>query len=314
MQSDQLRALAAIVDHGTFEAAARQLHVTASAISQRIKALETQVGQVVVRRTVPCRATEAGEVLLRMARQLQVLEADALAELDLESATSSDLPLSVNADSLATWFRSVLETVAGWGDTVLRLSIEDQGHSSRLLRSGDVIGAITSDPVAVHGCSIEPLGALRYLPVAAPELRERFTKARGPDWDRMPVIRFNSKDDLQQRVLSGHHVHATPPTHLVPSSEGFLAAVQAGLGWGMVPTDQLGDDLETGALVRLAHRDHIDVPLYWQVWRLTSPRIDRVTAAIRAAAVVLRNQVPRNQVPRSQKVVPTSQTAMPRSH
>jgi LysR family transcriptional regulator (chromosome initiation inhibitor) len=71
--------------------------------------------------------------------------------------------------------------------------------------------------------------------------------------------------------------------HLVPSSQGFLAAVAAGLGWGMVPVAQLGE-VPDGALVRLAGREHVDVPLYWQAWRLRSPRIDPIAEAVTAAA------------------------------
>lgn len=284
MQTDQLDALVAIVDHGTFEAAARRLRLTPSAVSQRIKALENRVGHIVVRRTVPCQATAAGEVLLRVARQAQLLEADAMAALRQGTSGPTDLPLAVNADSLATWFRPVLSTVAGWQDTALLLHIEDEGHSARLLRSGDVLGAVTADPVAVHGCTIEPLGSMRYLPASTPQLRDRFSTGRSVDWSAMPVVRFNGKDDLQHRLLAEHGVDASPPTHQVPSSEGFLAAVHAGLGWGLVPVDQLGEDLQTGRLVRLSARRHVDVPLHWQVWRLRSERIERVSEAVRVAA------------------------------
>lgn len=283
MNSEQLRALAAVVDTGSFDAAAAALHITPSAVSQRIKALESGLGRVVVLRSAPCRPTEAGEVLLRAGRQIRLLEDDALAEL-ANSTTTGALRLAVNADSLATWFPAVLRTVAGWPDTVLHLHIEDQGHSSALLREGAVIGAITSDPVAVPGCSVERLGAMRYVPMAAPELRQRFARGRGIDWSAMPMVRFNAKDDLQHRILRAHAGDAAPPIHLVPSSEGFLAAIKAGLGWGAVPLLQLTDELRTAALVRLSSRDAVDVPLYWQVWRLRSPRIDRVSEVIRAAA------------------------------
>ena len=49
----QLRALAAAVDHGSLEAAARALHLTPSAVSQRIKALEQGAGAVLLRRSRP---------------------------------------------------------------------------------------------------------------------------------------------------------------------------------------------------------------------------------------------------------------------
>jgi LysR family transcriptional regulator (chromosome initiation inhibitor) len=288
MRADQLAALVAVVDNGTFEAAARQLMVTPSAVSQRVRALESQVGQVLVVRASPCRTTEAGTVLLRMARQQQLLTSEALAELATGDASLTDLPVAVNADSLATWFTGVIAECATWGDVRLRLYVEDQDHSAALLRSGSVLGAVTSDPVAVQGCAVEPLGTMRYLPVAAPELARRWTRGRRVDWAAMPVVRFGAKDDLQQRLLAAHGVEDTPPTHVIPTSQGFLAAVQAGLGWGAVPEGQLGDDLETGRLVRLGSRDRVDVPLHWQSWRLRSPRVDRVSAAVRRAAASLR--------------------------
>ena len=148
-------ALVAIADHGTFEAAARHLHVTASAVSQRIRALESDVGQVVVRRTTPCRPTPAGEELIRLARQTRLLHdevRDALAHGHLGTV---DLPVAVSADSLATWFRAALADVADWPDVALRLHVEDQAFSADLLRSGDVLAAVTSEPTPVQGCSVE---------------------------------------------------------------------------------------------------------------------------------------------------------------
>lgn len=279
MHTDQLRALLAVVDTGTFEAAARALHVTPSAVSQRIKALEQSMGQVVVRRGQPCEPTAAGEVLVRLARQQHLLEQEARAALD-EDAATTELPVAVNADSLATWFRPILREVATWEGVVLRLHVEDEGHSHELLRAGIVLGAITSNPVPVQGCSVEPIGGMRYLPVTTPELRATYAAGRGVDWERMPVLEFNDHDDLQRGILRRHGVEQDPPTHRVPSSEGFADAVRAGLGWGALPTLQCADDLTRGTLVRLGAREHVDVPLHWQAWRLRSPLVDRLTAAI----------------------------------
>ena len=58
---EQLRALHAAVDEGTFEAAARKLHITPSAVSQRIKGLETSVGRILVQRTKPSGSPIRGE-------------------------------------------------------------------------------------------------------------------------------------------------------------------------------------------------------------------------------------------------------------
>jgi LysR family transcriptional regulator (chromosome initiation inhibitor) len=280
----QLAALVAIADHGTFEAAARHLHVTPSAISQRIRALESEVGRVVVRRTAPCRPTADGEVLLRLARQLQLLQDEVRDALAHGHRGTVDLPVAVNADSLATWFRGVLGEVAGWSDVALRLHVEDQAFSAGLLRSGDVLGAVTSDPVAVQGCSVERIGTLRYVPAAAPGFAERWRRGRGPDWAAMPGVVFNEKDALQHDLLAQRGIEAPPVVHRVPTSADFLEAVRLGLGWGMIPEPQLRPDVRAGLLVPLAARTHLDVALHWQRWRLDSPVLDRLGDAVRRAA------------------------------
>ncbi|MEL4356648.1 MULTISPECIES: LysR family transcriptional regulator ArgP [unclassified Luteococcus] len=282
MNGDWLRTMIAVVDEGSFEAAADDLRISPSAVSQRIKALEARLGQVVVRRTLPCAPTTAGEVLLRMARQVVFLEDETLAELG-RGQGGAVLRMAVNADSLATWFRPVLREAAGWEGLTLRLEVEDQGHSSELLRRGDVIAAVTSDPVPVAGCRTERLGAMRYLPVASPELVARHGGLDGLRWAELPALRYNAKDDLQLDFLRRKGIHDVPPQPQVPGSEAFLAGVLAGLAWGMIPKAQLASHLEDGSLVRLPG-EPADVGLHWQVWRVDSPRIERATAAVRRAA------------------------------
>lgn len=278
----QLEALVAVVELGTFEAAARRLHVTPSAVSQRIRALEGAAGQVLVQRGSPCRATAAGEVLLRLARQVRLLTAEVAREL--ASTTVLDLPVALNADTLATWWQPVLAEVAGWGDVALRLHVEDQAWSADLLRRGEVLAAVTSDPTPVQGCQVERLGALRYTPAATPALAERWRRGRGQDWAAMPVVVFNEKDALQHDVLAAHGVDLPSVVHRVPTSHDFLAAVRAGLGWGTLPEPQLVPEVEAGRLVTLPPRRHADVELYWQRWRLDSPLLERLGDAVHAAA------------------------------
>ncbi|WP_322937224.1 LysR family transcriptional regulator ArgP [Nocardioides bizhenqiangii] len=281
-QPAQLEALVAIADHGSFEAAARALHVTASAISQRIRALETTAGQVLVSRTTPCRPTEAGSAYVRLGRQTRLLYAEARLEVDDADHVVS-LPVAVNADSLATWFRDVLSAAAGWDGVALKVRVEDQAYSAGLLRSGDALAAVTSDPTPVQGCAVEPLGILRYGAAATPGFVERWRRGRSMDWERMPVVVFNEKDALQHDVLAARGV--TPRTvHQVPTSTDFHEAIRRGLGWCLLPEPQLLPDLEAGVLVRLPGRDHVDVPLFWQRWRLDSPALLQLTNAVHHAA------------------------------
>jgi LysR family transcriptional regulator, chromosome initiation inhibitor len=278
----QLDALVAIAEHGSFEAAARELHITPSAVSQRIRALEAMAGQVLVSRGTPCRPTPHGERLVRLGRQTRLLYDEASAALG--AVGTVELPVAVNADSLPIWFRDVLATAAGWDGTAIRLQVEDQAYSQRLLRSGDVLAAVTSDPEAVQGCSVEPLGALRYVTAAAAAFADRWRRGSAPDWAAMPTVVFGAKDDLQLDMLRRHGVPQLPPVvHQVPTSADFLAAVRIGLGWGMLPELQARADLAAGVLVRLSG-DVLDVPLFWQRWRLDSPRLTTLTDAVRGAA------------------------------
>jgi LysR family transcriptional regulator (chromosome initiation inhibitor) len=277
----QLDALVAIADYGSFEAAARRLHITPSAVSQRVRALEAAAGQVLISRGTPCRPTPHGEWLVRLGRQTRLLYDEASQALD--PAAAVELPVAVNADSLAVWFGDVLAAVADWDGTAIRLSVEDQAHSQELLRGGDVLAAVTSDPAAVQGCTAAPLGALRYLPAATAAFARRWRRGQTPDWAAMPVVIFNDKDELQDDLLRRHGLGLPPVAHQVPTSAEFFEAVRVGLGWGMLPEPQARADLAAGRLVRLSP-DQMDVPLYWQRWRLDSPRLTALSDAVRQAA------------------------------
>ncbi|MEV7971604.1 LysR family transcriptional regulator ArgP [Cellulomonas sp. NPDC089187] len=278
MELPQLRTLVAVIEHGSFEAAADALHLTQSAVSQRIRALETSVGQVLIRRARPAGVTEAGQVYLRLARQ--VLSLTEQAQHDAGSATQQTrLSIAVNSDSLGTW---VLPALAPLADRIaFDLHREDEAHSIALLRDGTVMAAITTSGQPVQGCTVHRLGALRYRPMVAPD-RQR---AWFPDGatvhalTRAPVVVFDRKDDLQDAFLRAHGVDPTaPPRHHVPASADFATAVRLGMGWGMLPETETGPDLAPLA-------DHpVDVTLYWQQWSLAARDLDHTGQAIRAAA------------------------------
>ncbi|KOV64227.1 LysR family transcriptional regulator ArgP [Streptomyces sp. MMG1121] len=281
---EQVRTLLAVVDEGTFDAAAAALHVTPSAVSQRVKALEQRTGRVLLQRTKPVRPTESGAVLVRFARQLGRLERDAWGELGLSGAGEpTRVSVAVNADSLATWFLPALTRVAG---LCFELHREDEDHTAALLREGLVMAAVTSLPEPVPGCTVRPLGRMRYLPVAAPRFVERHLAGPLPELlPGAPVVVFDRKDDFQdafvRRLGRGP---ASPLRHYVPTSEGFADAVAAGLGWGMVPQAQAGPLLAEGRLTLLAEDEWADATLYWQQWKLDSPALAALAEAVTTTA------------------------------
>ncbi|GAB3363765.1 LysR family transcriptional regulator ArgP [Modestobacter lapidis] len=286
----QLRALQSTVSEGSLDAAAKSLHVTPSAISQRLRALEAATGRVLLVRSRPVRTTPSGEAMLRLARQVDLLTADTVRELGdpspAEGARPMALPIAVNADSLATWVLPALAPLAG--SCAFDLRREDQQHTSALLRDGTVMAAVTAEPDPVPGCSATRLGSMRYRPMAAAGFAARWFPdgATSAALATAPVVVFDRRDDLQHgwlRTRTGTAVD--PPQHFVPSSADFVAAVRLGLGWGMVPDLQRTPE-DDGHLVALDQAGSVDVVLYWQQWRLRSPTLDRVATALLAAARV----------------------------
>jgi LysR family transcriptional regulator (chromosome initiation inhibitor) len=287
LDAHQLAALAAVIQSGSFDAAAEWLHVTPSAISQRIKTLEQRIGQVLVVREKPCRPTAAGIPLLRLAAQTALLEAEALAETTGELSSLTRIAIAVNADSMSTWFTAVFDELP---DILFDVRIEDQDHSARLLREGAVMGAVTTERIAVPGCRVQPLGVVRYLPVASAHyvdryLLEGFTREAVA---AAPSIAWNRDDALQDMLVRKAFRREVPrPVHYVPTTEGFGAAVRAGLGWGMYPEQLVERDLAERTLVPVVDL-YLDVPLFWQCWKLDSPLIKTITDTVQSAARPLR--------------------------
>jgi len=280
LQVSQLQALSAAVAEGTLEAAARALHVTPSAVSQRLQALERATGRVLLVRSKPVRPTPSGEAVLRLARQLELLTADTAAELGAGDEAAVPVAIAVNADSLATW---VLPALAPLADRVaFRFHRADEQRTAALLRSGEVVAAVTTEEAPVAGCLVTPLGRMRYRPVAAPAFAARWFPD-GPTPEALaaaPVVVFDRDDVMQHRYLDRHAPGAAPPEHTVPSSRDFTAAIELGFGWGML--DEL--QLDPARVVDLAPGNAISQPLHWQRWRLRSPSLDAVSDAIVAAA------------------------------
>lgn len=275
---DLAETLATIVDEGTLDAAARRLHITPSAVSQRLKTLEEQLGQVLIVRSKPTRPTEAGVAVLRLARQIALLEHDAVRELGVDDDVRFRLPVAVNADSLATWFLEPLARVGRRHPVVFDLHRDDQDFTAGLLEAGTVLGAVTSRGTPVAGCRVVPLGIMRYEAVATPGFVAAWGLPGG--FAQAPVVDFDRRDDLQSQWLAGQGVDAAaPPRHFVPASSDFARAVRLGLGWGLLPAFQSADALAAGELVPLGG-PAVDVALHWQQWNLRSPLLDAVAAEI----------------------------------
>lgn len=291
---EHLSTFATIVDEGSFEGAARRLHITPSAVSQRIKAMEQRVGSVLVQRSRPVEVTAAGATVLRLARQLDRLVDDAERELGGGPAGGTVIPIVVNADSLATWFVPALVRAARETDARFEVIRADETMSTEQLRRGEAMAAVTATKDPVPGCLSTRLGVDRYFAVASPGfVVEHFgAGVTAESLQRAPMMEFDRQDGFQQRYLRRvTRARIDPPRHYVPSSTEFALAIELGLGWGMLPALQCREAFAEGRLVALGGggdvrgdrtdpRGPIEMPLYWQRWNLSSPVLDRLSEIV----------------------------------
>jgi LysR family transcriptional regulator (chromosome initiation inhibitor) len=291
--SDALECLAAIVEEGGFERAAVRLSVTQSAVSQRLRALEAQVGTVLLVRSRPIKPTSAGRLLIKHAMQMRLLRADL--ETDLQDLTpgvgalreEDRISIAINADSIATWALPALGEMVS-GGLPLEIITDDQDFTHEWLREGQVLGCVTTLKQALRGCKVMPLGVMHYVAVASPAYASvHCPQGLTPhNFRSIPFVAFNRKDDLQTEFVSracGLR-RVSLSQRFVPSSEGQVRAVLAGWGASVVPELQVRSLLASGDLVNLAPQVTLPVNLYWHCWNLDSVVIDRLTAALSSAA------------------------------
>lgn len=288
LESRKGEALLAVIDTGSFEQAAVALHITPSAVSQRISAMESELGKPLIIRSKPCRATAAGQRLIQYLRRSRLLEQEFMAENSDLGPQPLSVALAVNNDTLATWLLPSLASFLIDEQILLDLTLDNQDHTYQLLSQGLALAGISTEPEPMRGCQVAALGAMRYRLLATPAFAARwFPQGLQRDAARLaPLMVFDRKDKLQSDFLLRELglAEGSYPCHNIPASEAFMTAVRLGLGYGMLPEQQFGNLIETGELIDLAPKKPVDVHLYWHAWRVMSPKLERLSAQVITAA------------------------------
>ena len=295
LDAKQMEALAAVLEHGGFGPAARALNLTLAAISLRIKGMEAALGQRLLVRGKTVRATSAGQALLAHIKQLRMMEADLVGGLQGGRSPGAkplwqSLSVAVNADSMASWFLPGVASALARHHLLLDVLIDDQDHTHESLKSGDVVGCVSTQPLPMRGCLAEPLGGMRYRCVASPAVVARCqTKSGAVSAHRLlatPAVIFNRKDGLQDAFLEQHFKLVAPryPRHFLPAVDAFESALALGMGWGMVPEQYLADRPGKLPLHEMLPGSAVDVALYWHHWKREPLSAQRLTQAVKLAA------------------------------
>ncbi len=290
---EALLVLAAVVRTGSFEAAATSLNVTQSAISQRIKQLEERFGSSLIIRGRPSRPTEEGLLLCQHLEYVSLLEHemfDRFSGSGGEMGATITVRISVNSDSLATWFPEVIQRLSQ--ETKIRLEIipDDQEFTENRLRSGDALAVVTSSDKPIPGSRNVSLGSMEYMAVTTPSFHEKYFKdgVSIKNISTAPCITFDRKDSLpSQWILLNFPEVPTLDTHYVPSFEGHLLCCKQNIGWAMMPTMTVGQLVENGDLCELISDQRVRVPLFWQMRSQTSQVLSTLTDVVESVAAKL---------------------------
>lgn len=284
-----VEALGKVVQEGGFERAAKALFVTQSAVSQRIRLLEDQCGQLLLTRSSPPQPTGAGKAILKHYQQVSLLEQGLKREMQPAAGDPlPTLPLGINADSLAFWFVDAIDPIFETMNVLLDLRVDDQEQTHHYLREGDVVGCISDESRPMQGCRVDLLGIMHYRLLASPRFVERWF----PDGlteqaiEQTPAVLFNRKDRLHHQFLSRYldWPGDTFPAHYFPAPEAFVQLIVRGYSYGMVPDWQGRTLLDEGKLIELVPGATVTVKLFWHCWNLRTDLLDKLSRQLVEAA------------------------------
>lgn len=236
LQMDWLRAFVAVVDTGSFSAAAPQLHRSQSAVSMQIKKLEGAIGRaVLIRGPRHMELTPTGLELLTYARRMLELQAEAHTAL-FGSNLVGKIRLGVPDDYAATYLTSVLRSFASqYLDVEINLSCEQSTSLIPKVQRGELDLALVSQEEGLEGQLLfhEPLvwvGASQY------EVWRR---------DPLPIAVYESGSLARSETLSvlAEQRRAYRIVYHSPSLEGQIAAVKSGLAVAVLTRCSVPDDL-----------------------------------------------------------------------
>jgi DNA-binding transcriptional LysR family regulator len=249
---DQLRALLAVVEEGSFSAAARRLQRVQSAISTAMSNLEAQLGVTLWdRSTKVATLTDEGRAVVASARRV-ILEVDALKRLTTGMVMGLEASVSLCVDALFPLSSLVSLCVAFAKEfPAVNLRVDTQLMSAvaaRVLDGSATIGVASPHGVA-SGLERKVLAKIRMIPVVG--AKHPLASERGP-------ISTARMSDVVQIVLSERSENGvadqgvlSPRTWRVAELHTKHALIRAGLGWGNLPEHVVRDDLRTGDLVRI---------------------------------------------------------------
>ncbi|KAB0464679.1 LysR substrate-binding domain-containing protein [Vibrio kanaloae] len=249
-----LRTLTTLRDSGSLTATATSLHLTQSALSHQLKDLEARIGgQLFLRKTRPVKFTSEGEILLKLADEIQPRIAKAENELaSLKEDVNGRLHMAIECHSCFQWLMPALkEYQVAWPSVTLDFSSGFGFEPLPALMAGELDLVITSD--------IQPRSEVHYEPLFDFEMR-LITAINSPLAEKPSI----DPQDLSNVTMLSYPVqkqrldvvkHFLQPAGVEPNkwkqADNTLMLVQmvsAGLGVAALPNWAISEFLRQGLI------------------------------------------------------------------
>lgn len=253
LPGDLARTLAAVADAGTLDGAAHELHITPSAVSQRLKALETLLGQVVLVRSKPVRLTSTGASVVRFARQAEMLERETLRTLGLlsDGASRARANAAVEVDLSSVWLTALARAAAV---TPMDLNIIEEPVQGPSLVSDDIAFRITTSSEEMSGSNTVYLGQGVFDAVATPAFIDRWI-TRGvqqADFASAPTAVVRGREDRHHAFVKAASFAPSRALSTVASTSAARALLLEGAAWGLLPRYEARREIQMGRLHRVS--------------------------------------------------------------
>ncbi len=277
-----LKCLIEVIDEGGFEAAAKKLCISAGAVSQRIRRMETQVGKPLVIRRNPPYLTAAGERVMSFARRIWSMQMEMDQSILGDVPRNSKIAIAVNQDSLTCWFLKVIESFTEATGMFVEVITADSEMTEELFQKGRVLAAVTSNPKAIPGCKSKPLGAAEYEIVCSRDFALKYfpNGLSAEALKHAPGLYFDRQDLVAAGLLKKFDVDISETNrHFIPGSAEINRAAELGLGWcanSILISRSNGDD---SPLIKLCP-DTYTVNLYWKTWDLATSEIQSLSGHV----------------------------------
>ena len=277
----QLEALGAVIEHGGFDKAADALGLTQSAVTQRVKHLETHFGKPLLVRSNPPVLTDAGLPLYAHFKKMRLLEEDLKMDMG-EGIAGTPLSLGVNASTLGSWFLPALGHIMKL--TLVDLHVGEAKVVHELLQLGNLAGCISIRSKPSRGCSVRYLGKLVLRCIATKEFKQRhFPQGIGvKEMKSAPAILFHPESQMM-RMYQKNVMGIMPfdvPTHIVPSQHEYLQMISNGVAYGFLPEPLFHQFQADKGLIDLSPLAPVVIPQYWHRWGIESDLLGMVTRTI----------------------------------